>query len=105
MREVFHLQDVFLGGDVIGGVVRIYRSAELGDDPAAVNLGAYPMDGHSGFRLPCRFHGLVDVVAIHSDAAELREKGGMEVDDPAVIFTNQEVRNDKEETRQNDEVD
>lgn len=105
LRKVFHFKGMFLGGDVIGSVVGAYRSTELSDDLAAVNLAAYPVDCHAGLGLTCRFHGLMDAMTVHAHASEFRQKGRMKIDDPAVIFTNQKVRNDEEETRQNDEVD
>ena len=105
LREVLHFKGMFLGGDVVGSVIGTDRSAELSDDPATVNLAAYPMDGHSGLGLPRRLDSLVDMMTVHAHASEFRQKGGMKVDHPVVIFMDQEVRDDKEETRQNDEVD
>ena len=66
---LFEFVDV--GGDVVGRVGGSDGGAELRDDRAAVVVGCDPMDGDAGFgfsRLP---DGLVNVVPVHSLAAEL----------------------------------
>ena len=104
-REMLHLQDVLLGGDIVRSVARIQRSAELGDDAAAVHVRTYPMHSHAGLGLTGIFDSLVDMVAVHPYPAELRQEGGMEVDHPVVIFIDEEIRDDKEETGEDYEID
>ena len=102
---MFHLKDMFLLSYVIRGVFRVQRSAELGDDTAAVNVRANPMDRHSCHGLPCLLDCLVYMVAVHPDPSELRQEGGMEVDHPVVIFMDEEIGDDEEESGQDYEID
>ena len=104
LREVLDFKDMFLGSDVIRDVIGAYRSTELSYDLATVNLAADPMDRHAGLCLTSRLDRFMDMMAVHPHSPELRKQGWMEVDHPAVIFMNQEIRDDQQEAGQHDEV-
>lgn len=105
LREMALFEFVDVGGDVVGGVGGGDGGAELRDDGAAVVVGGDPVDGDASFCFASLPNGLVNVVAVHSLAAELGQQGGMEVEYPMGIGVDEVRRNYEQESSQNDEID
>ena len=95
LREMLHLQLVFLLGDVVDGVLRGECHTELGDDFASIADGRHPVYGYSRFRLSSCLHGLVNMMAPHSLAAIFRQQGRVDVDNLMREGINQKIRDER----------
>ena len=105
LGEMFHLQDVLLGGNVVRSILWRQRRGELGYDLSPVDLIADIVDSHAGLGLAGGLDGLVHVMTVHPDASELRKQGRMEIDDSVRICVNEEIRDHHQEACKDNEVD
>ncbi len=69
----------------VGGVARQDRHLALGDDGAVVVFAVDQMDRDAADGLPGGQNGFVHAAAIHAAAAEFRQQGRVDVQDPALI--------------------
>ena len=102
---MFHLQDMFLGCNVVRSIIRRQRRCELSYDLSPVDLIADIVDSHAGLGLAGGLDSLVHMMTVHPDASELRKKGRMEIDDSARICVNEEIRDHHQEACKDNEVD
>ena len=102
---MFHLQDVFLGSDIIRSIVRRYRRRELRDDFATIHGVAHIVDSHACFCLSRCLDSFVHMMTVHADPAELRQKGRVKIHHSVVIGIDKEIRNHQQEACENNEPD
>ena len=98
-----HLQNVFFGCDIVRRIVRRNRCRVLGDDFPTVYLITYVMDRHTGFGFPRCLDCFVNMVSVHSHAAELGEQCGMKIDHLVFISIDKKIRDDEQEAGEYDE--
>ncbi|MCH8978082.1 MAG: FAD-binding oxidoreductase [Armatimonadetes bacterium] len=86
---------------VAGMVAGAEESTQLGAGPLRVYRG----EADDPQYVPVSEHGLMDVAAVHPLAAVLRQQGGVDVQDAALVFSDDFLRQEEHESGKADDVD